>query len=71
LGLHILLDNGNSTKQGYLDFPKLDMAHFLSDLDGEYDEGVLVYSYASDKDIHTAGKELNTRLTDLLEKTTL
>jgi hypothetical protein len=71
LGLHILLDNGNSTKQGYLDFPKLDMAHFLSDLDGEYDEGVLVYSYASDKDIHTAGKELNTRLIDLLQKTTL
>jgi hypothetical protein len=70
LGLHILLDNGNSTKQGYLDFPKLDMANFLSDLDGEYDEGVLVYSYASDQDIHTAGKELNTRLIDLLEKKT-
>jgi hypothetical protein len=68
LGLHILLDNGNSTKQGYLDFSKLDMSEFISDLDGEYDEGVLVYSYASDKDIHTAGKELNTRLIHLLEK---
>ena len=62
IGLHIVVDNGKSSKSGYLDFPNLDMTNFQTSLEGEYQEGVLVYNYPSDKDIHITGDELNQKI---------
>lgn len=66
IGLHIVIDNSKSSKQGYLSAPDTDMSNLQSALEGEYREGVLVYNYASDKDIHTAGQELNQKIIDIL-----
>ncbi|MEX0597727.1 MAG: hypothetical protein WD512_14645, partial [Candidatus Paceibacterota bacterium] len=57
IGLHILVDNAKSTKQGYLNIPNLDISDIQSAFEGEYQEGVLAYSYATDKDIHNSGQE--------------
>ncbi|MEY3470986.1 MAG: hypothetical protein RLZZ223_336 [Candidatus Parcubacteria bacterium] len=67
-GLHIVVDNGKKAKYGYLDFPNLDMINLQTNLEGEYQEGVLVYNYPSDKDIHTAGHELNQKILEILNK---
>lgn len=65
-GLHILVDNSKSSKQGYINMPNFDMSNLQSHLEGEYQEGILVYNYPSDQDIHTAGKELNQKIIDIL-----
>jgi hypothetical protein len=67
IGLHLVVDNAKSSKQGYLNIPNLDMSNLQTALEGEYHEGVLVYNYASDKDIHTAGQELNNKILEVLE----
>lgn len=67
IGLHIVGDNGKSIKFGYLDFPNLDMMNFQTNLEGEYQEGVLVYNYPSEKDIHAATQELNQKILDILQ----
>jgi hypothetical protein len=67
VGLHILVDNSKSTKQGYLNMLNLDMNIFQTALEGEYQEGILVYNYASDRDIHTVGKELNNKIVRVLK----
>jgi hypothetical protein len=67
IGLHIVVDNGKSVKSGYLDFPRLDMMNLQTHLEGEYQEGVLVYNYPSEKDIHTAGQELNQKILEILQ----
>ncbi|MEY2986135.1 MAG: hypothetical protein RJB24_364 [Candidatus Parcubacteria bacterium] len=66
VGLHILVDNTKSSKQGYINMPNFDMSNLQSHLEGEYQEGILVYNYPSDKDIHTTGKELNQKIIDIL-----
>jgi hypothetical protein len=66
VGLHILVDNTKSSKQGYINMPNFDMSNLQSNLEGEYQEGILVYNYPSDKDIHTTGKELNQKIIDIL-----
>jgi hypothetical protein len=66
VGLHIVIDNSKSSKQGYFSTLNIDMTNLQSALDGEYKEGVLVYNYVSDKDIHTAGQELNQKIIDVL-----
>lgn len=66
IGLHILVDNSKSSKQGYINMPNFDMSNLQSHLEGEYQEGILVYNYPSDQDIHTAGKELNQKIIDIL-----
>lgn len=65
-GLHILVDNSKSSKQGYINMPHFDMSNLQSHLEGEYQEGILVYNYPSDQDIHTAGKELNQKIIDIV-----
>jgi len=45
--------------------PNLDMCNFQSVLEGEYQEGVLVYNYPSDQDIHIAGQELNHKIINI------
>jgi nanoRNase/pAp phosphatase (c-di-AMP/oligoRNAs hydrolase) len=67
IGLHIVVDNAKSSKQGYLNMPNLDMSNLQTTLEGDYNEGVLVYNYASDKDIHTAGQELNNKILEVLQ----
>lgn len=67
VGLHILVDNAKSSKQGYINMPSLDMSNLQSNLEGSYQEGVLVYNYATDQDIHTAGKELNQKIITILK----
>lgn len=67
VGLHILVDNTKSSKQGYINMPNFDMSNLQSNLEGEYQEGILVYNYPSDKDIHTTGKELNQKIIDTLK----
>jgi hypothetical protein len=67
IGLHLVVDNAKSSKQGYLNMPNLDMSNLQTALEGEYHEGVLVYNYASDKDIHTAGQELNNKILEVLQ----
>lgn len=66
IGLHIVVDNAKSSKQGYLNMPNLDMSNLQTTLEGDYNEGVLEYNYPSDKDIHTAGQELNQKIIDIL-----
>lgn len=66
IGLHIVVDNSKGSKQGYFSTLNIDMTNLHSDLDGEYKEGVLVYNYPSDKDIHMAGQELNQKIIDIL-----
>jgi len=66
IGLHILVDNSKSSKQGYINIPNFDMSNLQSQLEGEYQEGILVYNYPSDQDIHIAGKELNQKIIDTL-----
>jgi hypothetical protein len=66
IGLHILVDNSKSSKQGYINIPNFDMSNLQSQLEGEYQEGILVYNYPSDQDIHTAGKELTQKIIALL-----
>jgi hypothetical protein len=67
IGLHIVVDNAKSSKQGYLNMPNLDMSNLQTTLEGDYNEGVLVYNYASDKDINTAGQELNNKILEVLQ----
>ncbi|MGA1050184.1 MAG: hypothetical protein ACO3TG_01705 [Minisyncoccia bacterium] len=67
VGLHILVDNAKSSKKGYINMPSLDMSNLQSNLEGAYQEGVLVYNYATDQDIHTAGKELNQKIITILK----
>ncbi len=67
IGLHIVVDNAKSSKQGYLNMPNLDISNLQTTLEGDYNEGVLVYNYASDKDIHTAGQELNNKILEVLQ----
>lgn len=68
IGLHILVDNSKSSKQGYINIPNFDMSNLQSQLEGEYQEGILVYNYPSDQDIHIAGKELNQKIIDILKE---
>lgn len=65
IGLHIVVDNAKSSKQGYINILNFDMSHLQSSLEGEYQEGVLVYNYVSDKDIHTVGEELNDKIVSI------
>lgn len=65
VGLHVLVDNAKSSKQGYINMPNLDMYNFQSVLEGEYQEGILVYNYPSDQDIHIAGQELNHKIINI------
>ena len=67
VGLHILVDNSKNSKQGYLNMPNLDISNLQTALEGEYQEGVLVYNYTSDADIHTVGKELNQKIINILQ----
>lgn len=66
IGLHILVDKSNNSKQGYLSVPDSDMSTLQSVLEGEYREGVLVYNYVSNKDIHETGRELNQKIKESL-----
>jgi len=68
IGLHILVDNSKSSKQGYINIPNFDMSNLQSQLEGEYKEGILVYNYPSDQDIHIAGKESNQKIIDILKE---
>jgi len=67
MGLHILVDNNKRTKQGYLSFPQIDIISLASELGGEYKEGILTYNYPSDKDIHIASKEINSKIINTIQ----
>ncbi len=67
IGLHIVVDNAKSSKQGYLNMPNLDMSNLQLALEGEYQEGILVYNYASSEDIHTTGKEMNNKIIEAFQ----
>ena len=71
LGLNIIVDSSKNNKQGYLNFPKLDITSLGSDFDGEYREGILIYKYITDQDIHTATKEVNNKINHILQSQNL
>lgn len=66
LGLNIISESSKTNKKGYLNFPQLDITSLYTELEGEYIEGVLVYNYASDKDIHLASIEINNKIISIL-----
>jgi nanoRNase/pAp phosphatase (c-di-AMP/oligoRNAs hydrolase) len=66
LGLNLIFESSKNNKKSYLNFPQLDITSLYTELEGEYIEGVLVYNYASDKDIHLASKEINNKIISLL-----
>jgi nanoRNase/pAp phosphatase (c-di-AMP/oligoRNAs hydrolase) len=66
LGLNIILESSKSSKVGYLIFPKLDMTSLFTKLEGEYIEGVLLYNYVSELDIHKVGIEINNKIISIL-----
>lgn len=67
LGLNIFFDAGKNIKKGYLNFPKIDITPLYSSLEGEYKEGLLIYNYSSEQDIHITGKEINEKIVSTLK----
>ncbi len=61
-GIHILVDKGQHMKQGYIDMTTSMSLIVLAELEGEMKEDIVSYTYPSDKDIHLAGKEINSRI---------
>lgn len=66
-GIHILVDKGQHIKQGYIDMTTSTALLLLAELEAEFKEDIISYTYPSDKDIHLAGKEINSRIQVLME----
>ena len=67
LGLNIVVESSKNNKIGYLNFPKIDISNLYSSLEGEYREGVLIYNYPSEQDLHIATQELNNKIIENLQ----
>lgn len=68
--LHIMRA-GENIKRGTIQFTTDELPSNLDEvLDGEWKNGVFVYSYPSEGDVHTACEEVNTQLRTFFEKAT-
>jgi nanoRNase/pAp phosphatase (c-di-AMP/oligoRNAs hydrolase) len=70
IGIHLLLEKGQLSKDGYMVFPEYyqEMSKISSQLQGIYSQGMMIYSYPSENDIHTIAAEIHTIIAKHLQK---